>query len=174
MNKYDKAMMKTAYIWAEESYCKRRQVGSVLAKDDRIISIGYNGTVSNDKNICEDYKLTCPNCGKETELPYPDAIRVICGCGRIHDYTHEYLEKNKAEFFKSKETVVHAEQNALMFAAKNGIATQGATLYTTTAPCVNCAKLAIQAGITKVVYDTTYKNTDGIDLLEKHMLVIKL
>ena len=53
-HKYDQTMMKTAELWAQESYCKRRKVGAVIAKDSRIIANGYNGRVSGAGNDCED------------------------------------------------------------------------------------------------------------------------
>lgn len=60
---------------------------------------------------------------------------------------------------------VHAEQNAIAYAARHGISTEGATLYTTCSPCPNCAKLIINSGIIRVVYLEQYRDTSGIDLL---------
>jgi len=61
---------------------------------------------------------------------------------------------------------VHAEANAIAFAAKNGISTQGSILYTTNAPCYTCAKLIINAGVSEVVFKTEYRREEGVNLLE--------
>jgi len=68
MNKYDKTMLKTAELWAKESYCKRKQVGAVIAKDNRIVSIGYNGTVTGLENECEEQILKLDCCGKSVNI----------------------------------------------------------------------------------------------------------
>ena len=117
--------IKMARIWAENSYCVRRQVGALLVKDRMIISDGYNGTPSGFENICED------------------------------------------ENGITKPYVLHAEANAITKVAKSGNSSSGATLYVTASPCLECAKLIIQAGITRVVYRDEYRLTDGIDLLKK-------
>ena len=112
-----------ALIWAENSYCKRRQVGALLVKDKMIISDGYNGTPCGFENICED------------------------------------------EDFKTKPYVLHAEANAITKVARSHNSSEGATLYVTTSPCIDCAKLIIQSGIVRVVYANEYHVTDGVDLL---------
>ncbi len=67
----------------------------------------------------------------------------------------------------TKPYVLHAEANAITKVAKSGNSSQGATLYVTASPCLECAKLIIQAGITRVVYRDEYRLTDGVDLLRK-------
>ncbi|HNZ85145.1 MAG: dCMP deaminase family protein [Paludibacteraceae bacterium] len=119
----DKRYMQMALIWAENSYCKRRQVGAILVKDKMIISDGYNGTPCGFENICED------------------------------------------ESFKTKPYVLHAEANAITKIARSHNSSEGATLYVTTSPCIECAKLIIQSGIVRVVYANEYHVTDGVDLL---------
>ena len=114
-----------ASVWAENSYCIRRQVGALLVKDKMIISDGYNGTPSGFENICED-------------------------------------ENNK-----TKPYVLHAEANAISKIAKSNNSSNGATLYVTSSPCLECAKLIIQAGIKEVVYLEEYRHTEGIDLLKQ-------
>lgn len=131
MKKRNKLMIKVATIFAEQSYCKRRKVGAVLAKDNRIMATGYNGTLSGRVNECED---------------------------------------NKDATLKE---VLHAEQNVIAFAAKNGISTNGCTLYITTLPCPECAKLIVQSGIKKVVYKETYRDILGIALLESNGVKVK-
>lgn len=121
----DKRYLRMARIWAENSYCKRRQVGAIIVKDQMIISDGYNGTPSGFENICED----------ETGLTKP--------------------------------YVLHAEANALTKVARSNNSSEGATLYVTASPCLECAKLIIQSGIKRVVYNELYRITDGIDLLTR-------
>ena len=121
----DKRYIRMASIWAENSYCTRRQVGALIVKNQRIISDGYNGTPSGFENICED-------------------------------------ENNV-----TKPYVLHAEANAITKIARSNNSSDGATLYVTASPCIECAKLIIQAGIKRVVYRDAYRITDGIDLLRR-------
>ena len=121
----DSRYIRMAQIWAENSYCKRRQVGAIIVKDKMIISDGYNGTPSGFENICED--------DNGLTKPY----------------------------------VLHAEANAITKIARSGNNSDGATLYVTASPCIECAKLIIQAGIKRVVYAEEYRLTDGIDLLRR-------
>lgn len=121
----DYRYLRMARIWAENSYCRRRQVGALVVKDKMIISDGYNGTPSGFENVCED----------ETGTTFP--------------------------------YVLHAEANAITKLARSSNNSDGATLYVTASPCIECAKLIIQSGIRRVVYGEKYRLTDGIDLLEK-------
>ena len=122
---FDKSYLRMAGIWAQNSYCVRRQVGALIVKDRSIISDGYNGTPCGFENVCEDEQ----------------------GC--------------------TKPYVLHAEANAITKVAKSGNSSKDATLYVTASPCVECAKLIIQAGIKRVVYRDAYRITDGIDLLRR-------
>ncbi|MFC2116285.1 cytidine/deoxycytidylate deaminase family protein [Bacteroidota bacterium] len=122
---FDLRYIQMARIWATNSYCKRRQVGALIVKDQMIISDGYNGTPSGFENECED------------------------------------------ENDQSKPYVLHAEANAITKVAKSNNSSMGATLYITDSPCMDCAKLIIQAGIKRVVYGDEYRLTDGVQLLEK-------
>lgn len=121
----DKRYMRMAFIWSENSYCKRRKVGALLVKDKMIISDGYNGTPSGFENVCED-------------------------------------ENNV-----TKPYVLHAEANAITKVARSNNSSDGATLYVTSSPCIECAKLIIQSGIKRVVYSDSYRLSDGIELLER-------
>ena len=121
----DYRYLRMARIWAENSYCRRRQVGALVVKDKMIISDGYNCTPSGFENICEDES--------GTTFPY----------------------------------VLHAEANAITKLARSSNNSDGATLYVTASPCIECSKLIIQAGIRRVVYAEKYRLTDGVDLLEK-------
>ena len=122
---FDKQYMRIAYIWAENSYCKRKKVGAIIVKGKMIISDGYNGTPSGFENVCED--------------------------------------KN----FKTKPYVLHAEANAITKVAKSNYSSEGATLYVTTSPCIECSKLIIQAGIRRVVFSEKYHDVSGLELLNK-------
>jgi len=158
MKNYDIPMIKTAYVWAEQSYCVRSKVGSILSKDGRIVSVGYNGTISGAENCCEDISdEPCEECSGEGYFETPGVMS--CDCGKCSGTGKKLV---------SKDTVVHAEANALMFAAKNGIETDGCTIYVTLSPCIECSKLIIQSGIKRVVYSEDYRKTDGIDFLRKH------
>ncbi len=121
----DKRYLRMAKIWAENSYCKRRQVGALIVKDKMIISDGFNGTPSGFENVCED------------------------------------------KDGKTKAYVLHAEANAITKVAKSANNSDDATLYVTTSPCIECAKLIIQSGIKKVVYSEPYRVDDGIQLLKR-------
>jgi dCMP deaminase len=121
----DKRYLAMAGIWAQNSYCKRRQVGALIVKNKMIISDGFNGTPSGFENICED------------------------------------------ESGVTKPYVLHAEANAITKVAKSNNSSDGATLYITSSPCIECAKLIIQSGIKRVVYEDNYHKTDGVELLAR-------
>ena len=123
--RFDLRYLQMAKIWAQNSYCQRRQVGALVVKDGMIISDGYNGTPSGFENICED-------------------------------------ENNV-----TKPYVLHAEANAITKLARSNNKSDGSTIYITASPCIECAKLIIQAGIKRVVYGEQYRLTDGIDLLKR-------
>ena len=120
----DRRYLRMARIWAENSYCKRRQVGALIVKNKSIISDGYNGTPSGFENICED------------------------------------------EQGVTKKYVLHAEANAITKVAASTNNCSGATVYVTASPCIECAKLIIQAGIKRVVYSEEYHLRDGVELLQ--------
>ena len=120
----DRRYIRMASIWAENSYCQRRQVGALIVKD-KMISDGYNGTPSGFENVCED-------------------------------------ENNV-----TKPYVLHAEANAITKIARSNNSSNGATMYVTASPCIECSKLIIQAGIKRVVYSEKYRLEDGIELLKR-------
>lgn len=117
------AYMDTAERFAQLSSAQRLKVGSVIVKDHRIISIGYNGTPAGWDNVCEDAN------------------------------------------FKTKPEVIHAEANAITKLARDSESGNGATLFCTHAPCIDCAKLIFGAGIRKVFYRETYRSNDGVHFL---------
>jgi dCMP deaminase len=131
--KFIDAYMKTAEVFAELSSARRLHVGAIVVKDDRIISIGYNGMPSGWDNDCE------------IELHQP--------IGRVDLVT--------------RPEVLHAETNAIAKLAKSTESGDGATMFITHAPCLDCAKLIYQSGINSVYYRNAYRNDDGIEFLKK-------
>jgi len=123
--RYDLAYMGMAKEWSRLSYCKRRQVGAIIVKENMIISDGYNGTPSGFENHCEDEE----------------------GYTKWH--------------------VLHAEANAILKVARSTQSCKDATLYITLSPCRECSKLIHQAGITRVVFQTAYSDTSGLEFLQK-------
>lgn len=119
------AHMRVAEIYAQLSSAKRLQVGAIVVKDNRVISIGYNGMPSGWSNVCED------------------------------------------EEFKTKPEVLHAETNAIAKLARSTESGLDASIFITHAPCLDCAKLIFQSGISNVYFRNQYRNTDGIDFLNK-------
>ena len=167
INKLDGVMMDTAIIWAKQSYCKRRQVGAILAKDGRVVSNGYNGTASGADNNCEDPGESvkhCTRCGckDQDKLNMSDSDEVSSNVCNSCNYTGVVKQ---VDMLVSKPDVIHAEANTILFAAKNGIATESCTLYVTLSPCIECAKMIIQSGIVRVVFLNKYRVTSGIDYL---------
>ena len=143
---FDTIYMKLANELAGKSHCVRAHVGAVLAKDTRIISIGYNGPPAGTHNCDEEWP---------TE-----------GCAR--------------DSKGSCSLALHAEQNAILYAAKNGSKVEGATLYTTLSPCIACARLILSSGIKLVYYSKSYASykglpsDEGVDFLVKFGVEVKL
>ena len=175
--KYDKAMMKTAFIWAEESYCKRKQVGAILAKNGRILSTGYNGTITGADNCCEDevveVLLHCSRCENHDQetlfLGNKKKLGNKCTICNSSGYVVEEIKKT----LTSKNTVVHAEANAIAFAGMHGIKTKGCSVYVTLSPCIECSKIMKQHGIKEVIYSEDYRVTEGIDFLREHGVKVR-
>ena len=131
--KWIDAFMDTAERFAQLSSATRLQVGAVVVKDNRIISIGYNGTPAGWDNLCEDIV-------------------------QLSDDTVTT---------KTKDEVIHAEANAISKLARSNDSGLGSDMFISHAPCVHCAKLIYGAGISKVYYRNSYRDTDGIDFLTK-------
>jgi dCMP deaminase len=134
-----KAYMKTAETFADLSHARRLHVGAIIVKDDRIISIGYNGMPSGWDNDCED------------AIQHSDDTVTL----------------------KSKPEVLHAETNAIAKLAKSTESGDGAVLFVTHSPCLDCAKLIFQSGIRSVFYRDNYRSTDGITFLERSGIQVK-
>lgn len=123
--KWIDAFMDTAERFAQLSSAKRLQVGAVVVRDQRIVSIGYNGTPAGWTNQCE------------------------------------------GDDGKTKDEVIHAEANAIAKLARDGESGLGTDLFCTHAPCIQCAKIVYGAGIKKVYYRESYRDTAGLDFLTK-------
>ena len=147
--KLKQAYMKTAEIFAELSHARRLHVGAIVVKDDRIISIGYNGMPAGWDNNCE-YEVT------EFQTEYGVGSKLV----------------NTGEL-KTKPEVLHAETNAIAKLAKSNESGLGATMFITHAPCLDCAKLIYQSGISSVLYRNTYRDTSGIMFLEKSGIIVE-
>ena len=132
-DKFIDAYMDVAERFAELSSARRLHVGAIVVKDDRIISIGYNGMPSGWDNDCEDKVWT-----------------------QDGDYT-----------LKTKPEVLHAETNAIAKLAKSTESGANATMFITHSPCLDCAKLIFQSGISSVFYRDSYRSEDGIQFLTK-------
>ena len=135
--------MNLASDLAKRSHCIKAQVGAVLVKDTRIISIGYNGPPADTHNCDEEWpEHGCPRDSKG-----------------------------------SCSLALHAEENAILFAVKNGAQLEGATLYTTLSPCLSCARLIFSSGVKKVYYQHSYAeykglaSDEGVDFLNKFGVV---
>lgn len=160
--------MDVADRFSKLSTAQRLQVGAIVVKDDRIISIGYNGMPSGWDNVCEDVNWMGDAGGwlspEEIEEQWP--------------YTGIYMDKDGEEYASryklvTKPEVLHAETNAISKLAKSTEAGDGATMFCTHAPCIDCAKLIYQSGIKQVYYRDQYRSTAGIEFLEKCNIDVK-
>ncbi len=135
--------MKTAETFANLSTARRKKVGAIIVKDNRIISIGYNGTPSGWDNNCEDKIYTSP-------------------------WGSEYIDEEGITYsLKTKPEVIHAERNALDKLAKHSGGAEGAYMFVTCSPCLECAKSIYTTGIQKVFYGEDYRTDEGINFLKK-------
>jgi dCMP deaminase len=141
--KFKRAYMKTAETFAELSSARRLKVGAIVVKDDRIISIGYNGMPAGWDNNCE-YE----------DVGFLDAV-----FGQPQTLITHGL--------KTRSEVLHAEMNSLMKLAKSNESGNQASMFVTHAPCIECAKGIYQAGIKEVFYRSDYRSSDGVEFLKK-------
>jgi dCMP deaminase len=135
------AYMKTAETFSELSHARRLHVGAIVVKDDRVISIGYNGMPAGWDNDCE-YVYTNP--------------------------------QTKIDELVTRKEVLHAETNAIAKLAKSNESGMGATMFITHAPCLDCAKLIYQSGISSVLYRNAYRDTSGVEFLKKSGVTVEI
>ena len=155
--------MKVAETFAELSSARRLHVGAIVVKDDRIISIGYNGMPAGWDNNCEDKEYMDQTAGGWLS---PEEIK------EQWPWSEQQLPKTEdlpwlRYRLKTKPEVLHAETNAIAKLAKSTESGMGATMFITHAPCLDCAKLIYQSGINHVLYRNSYRSDDGIKFLEK-------
>jgi dCMP deaminase len=136
--------LQTAVTVSLRGTCPRKQVGAVIVKNSHIVSMGYNGAPPG-----------MPHCTK-----------VGCGGGRERD-VQCIGGKDGLEYPNGCTRAIHAEMNAIAFAARAGIPTDDAVMYSTCATCANCAALVVSSGICEFVYLEEYRLTEGIDLLRE-------
>lgn len=153
--------MQVAYQFAKLSYANRRKVGCIIVKDNQVISFGYNGMPHGFDNKCE-----------EDDIKYYENPDIALELIEDHGYDCENGCCTKKNAITKRE-VLHAESNAIMKVAKSTMSCEGATLYTTTCPCFDCAKLIIQAGISKVYYTEDYRDMGGVELLQCADIIVE-
>lgn len=136
--KFVQAYIDTAKIFAELSHARRLHVGAIVVKDDRIISIGYNGMPAGWDNNCEDV------------IQHSDDTTSL----------------------KTKPEVLHAETNAIAKLARSTESGEGADMFITHSPCLDCAKLIYQSGIQRVWFGEAYRDTAGVDFLTKSGVLV--
>jgi dCMP deaminase len=167
-SKLKQAYMKTAETFAELSQARRLHVGAIVVKDDRIISIGYNGMPAGWDNNCEDVEWMTDAGGwldpEEIEERWPFE-------GEYYD-SSGYSTKGRYRL-KTKSEVLHAETNAISKLAKSTESGDGAAMFITHSPCLDCAKLIYQSGINNVFYRTSYRSDDGIEFLKKSGVAVE-
>jgi dCMP deaminase len=147
-SKLVKAYMDTAKVFAELSHAKRLHVGAIVVKDDRIISIGYNGMPAGWDNNCEQ--------------------KVYANEWSIDNNLWDYQEEDGTAYnLKTKPEVLHAETNAIAKLARSSDSGLGADLFVTHSPCLDCAKLIYQSGIRRVWYGAEYRDSKGPEFLRK-------
>lgn len=130
--KFLNAFMDTAHRFAQLSTARRAKVGAIIVKDSRIISIGYNGMPAGWDNCCEEHYTM------------------------IREDGERFIET------KTKPEVLHAETNAIAKVARSSESCEGATMFCTHLPCIQCAKLIYQSGIECVYYDNDYQSAAGV------------
>jgi len=143
--KFVNAYMDVAERFAQLSSARRLHVGAIVVKDDRIISIGYNGMPAGWDNNCES---------EETEFNLVTKTRT--GTGKL----------------TTRPEVLHAETNAIAKLAKSTESGNNATMFITHSPCLDCAKLIFQSGISNVFYRDSYRSEDGVQFLTKSGVIV--
>jgi dCMP deaminase len=138
------ALMGTAYVWAERSTCDRLHVGAVIHRDGHILVQGYNGAPAGLPHCIHD----CTCTGVYPRFEGKEEIH-SWGCPKPEPCTR----------------AVHAEQNAISFAARWGVGLEGAEIVVTHQPCLSCAMSIINAGLSSVTYNEPYRLREGLALL---------
>lgn len=155
----DEMFSKICQVVAQRSTCWRSQVGALIVKNGRIVSMGYNGPVSG-----------MPACVKP--LPMMDLMELSMDNGYMGMGTYDRKLESMREEVRERVCMgpgctrsLHAETNAIAFAARAGVSVEGCTMYCSMSPCINCAKVIVNSGIMEVRYLEEYRDHSGIDLL---------
>jgi len=164
--KFQKLYNNIAHEVAKMSHARRLQVGAVIVKDDRVISMGYNGMPAGWDNDCEykDYDLAKDFDGNyfpdpDNLYPFEETV-VVANDNESFETTMRYGLKTRPE-------VLHAESNAVSKLAKSNDSGDGADIFVTHAPCMECSKLIFQSGIRRVYYSQDYRDDSGIKFLKQ-------
>jgi dCMP deaminase len=146
----DEAFMKMAEIMALRSTCLRAQVGAIIVRDGRPISVGYNGPSAGSPK-CVDHNVIRKTDADSEPFKLIGPFCLGAACNRS----------------------IHAEANAIAFAAKNGVSVDGCTMYCTYSPCINCAKLIVASGLVRLVYHHQYRDVDGLEFLAANGVTVE-
>ena len=164
--KFQRLYNNIAHEVAKMSHARRLQVGAVIVKDDRVISMGYNGMPAGWENNCEykNYDLSKDFDGNyfpdpENLYPFEETV-VVANDNESFETTMRYGLKTRPE-------VLHAESNAIAKLAKSNDSGDGADIFVTHAPCMECSKLIFQSGIRRVYYSSDYRDDSGIRFLKQ-------
>ena len=153
--------MKVAELTSTLSYAKRLQVGSVIVKGNKILATGYNGMPSGWINDCEKVEYMGIDAGG-----WLDPEEIYEQWPFVEDDMDPDLGYARRYRLKTKDEVLHAETNAIAKVSASTESSEGATMFCTHAPCINCAKLIYQSGINSLYYRNTYRDSAGIKFLE--------
>ena len=154
--------MKVAELTSTLSYAKRLQVGSVIVKGNKILATGYNGMPSGWDNNCESFEYMSIDAGG-----WLDPEEIYERWPFVEDDIDPDLGYARRYRLKTKDEVLHAETNAIAKVSASTESSEGAVMFCTHAPCINCAKLIYQSGINSLFYRDTYRDVAGIEFLEK-------
>ena len=154
--------MKVAELTSTLSYAKRLQVGAVIVNGNKILATGYNGMPSGWDNNCESFEYMSGDAGG-----WLDPEEIYERWPFVEDDIDPDLGYARRYRLKTKDEVLHAETNAIAKVSASTESSEGATMFCTHAPCINCAKLIYQSGINSLFYRDTYRDVAGIEFLEK-------
>ena len=154
--------MKVAELTSTLSSAKRLQVGSVIVNGNKILATGYNGMPSGWDNNCEKIEYMDSTSGG-----WLAAEEIYERWPFVEEDLDPDLGYARRYRLKTKDEVLHSETNAIAKVSASTESSEGATMFCTHAPCINCAKLIYQSGINSLFYRDTYRDVAGIEFLEK-------
>ena len=165
--KYIDLYMDWANRTAQLSHAKRLQVGAVIVKDDSVISYGYNGMPAGWDNNCENVEYMSIDAGG-----WLDPEEIYEKWPFVEDDLDPDLGYARRYRLKTKPEVLHAESNAIAKLARSSQSGRDASVFITHAPCLDCAKLIYQSGISSVYYRNSYRDVAGVEFLEKSGVIV--